>query len=432
MGITTNPSGTFSVAVGQSATRIFRVASSAATGQFNVPAAGSSSSLCHSADLALTVQAGVVLNLPRSSLHNNSANHSLAAIIQFLRPNREPYGAFCWGDSISAKRKMNTRKLGNSDLHITPVGFGAWAIGGGGWEYSWGAQEDSDSIAAIHRALELGVNWIDTAAVYGLGHSEEVVARALENWEGQRPYVFTKCILAWDEKGTIAPNFDPVSIRRECDASLRRLKSERIDLYQIHWPPQDNGPGLEAAWQTLANLQKEGKVRWIGVSNFNKVQIQRAEKIAPVSSLQPPYSILRRQIEADLLPYCEQQQIGVIVYSPMFSGMLTGAMTRERAAALPADDFRSRNAEYKEPRLSRNLELVEKLREIGARYGRTPGEVAIAWTLRNPAVTGAIVGARNAKQAEQVMRAADFRLTAEELAEIEAFSNTIARAKAAI
>lgn len=326
---------------------------------------------------------------------------------------------------------MNTRKLDNSDLHITPVGFGAWAIGGGGWEFGWGAQEDKDSIAAIHRALELGVNWIDTAAVYGLGHSEEVVQRALDEWRGAKPYVFTKCILAWNEKGTITPNFDPVSIRRECEASLRRLKTDVIDLYQIHWPPQDNGSGLETAWQTLAALQKEGKVRWIGVSNFSKEQIHRAEKIAPVSSLQPPYSILRRQIEADILPYTEQRGIGVIVYSPMFSGMLTGAMTRERAAALPADDFRSRNPEYKEPRLSKNLELVEKLREIGARHGRTPGEIAIAWTLRNSAVTGAIVGARNAKQAEQVFRSGDFRLSPQEVEEIDSFSGNIAKAKAA-
>ncbi|MGB7845328.1 MAG: aldo/keto reductase [Candidatus Acidiferrum sp.] len=326
---------------------------------------------------------------------------------------------------------MNTRKLGNSDLQITPVGFGAWAIGGGGWEYAWGPQDDAQSIAAIHKALELGVNWIDTAAVYGLGHSEEVVARALKEWRGPRPYVFTKCILRWDSSGKIAPNFTADSIRQECEDSLRRLQVEAIDLYQIHWPPADDGPGLEEAWQTLSSLQKQGKVRWIGVSNFSAPQLKRAEKIAPVTSLQPPYSILRRQIEQEVLPYCEQQGIGVIVYSPMFSGMLTGGMTRERAAALPADDFRRRNPEFQEPRLSRNLELVEKLKEIGARHGRSPGEVAIAWTLRHPRVTGAIAGARSAKQAEGVMRAGECRLTPQEIDEIESFSTGIAKAKAA-
>ena len=314
---------------------------------------------------------------------------------------------------------METRKLGNSDIKITRVGYGAWAIGGSGWEFAWGAQEDADSIAAIHRSLELGVNWIDTAAVYGVGHSEEVVARALKEWRGPRPYVFTKCVLRWDEKGNVRKEFNAASIRRECQDSLRRLQVDTIDLYQIHWPPDDNGPGLEEAWQTLAALKKEGKVRWIGVSNFDAKQIQRAEKIAPVTSLQPPYSLIRRQIEAETLPYCEKQGIGVIVYSPMASGLLTGAMTRERAAALPADDFRGRSPEFREPRLSKNLELVERLRQVGARYGRTPGEVAIAWTLRNPAVTGAIVGARNAKQAEGVMRAGELKLTAGEIAEIE-------------
>jgi aryl-alcohol dehydrogenase-like predicted oxidoreductase len=314
---------------------------------------------------------------------------------------------------------METRKLGNSDLNITPVGYGAWAIGGSGWEFAWGPQDDADSVAAIHRALELGVNWIDTAAVYGMGHSEEVVARALKDWRGPRPYVFTKCVLRWDEKGRISKVFSPDSIRRECEDSLRRLQTERIDLYQIHWPPDDSGHALEDSWQTLAALQKEGKVRWIGVSNFNVEQIKRAERIAPITSLQPPYSIIRRSIEKQILLYCQEQGIGVIVYAPMASGLLTGAMTRERAAALPADDFRSRNPEFREPRLSKNLALVERLRQVGARHGRTPGEVAIAWTLRHPAVTGAIVGARNAKQAEGVMRAGDLKLTEEEIAEIE-------------
>jgi aryl-alcohol dehydrogenase-like predicted oxidoreductase len=326
---------------------------------------------------------------------------------------------------------MNTRKLGNSDLEITPVGFGAWAVGGGGWEYAWGPQDDTESIAAIHKALDLGVNWIDTAAVYGLGHSEEVVSRALKGWRGPRPHVFTKCVLTWDAAGKITPNHAAGSIRQECEGSLRRLQVETIDLYQIHWPPADDGPGLEEAWHALRSLQAEGKVRWIGVSNFNVSQLNRAQKIAPVTSLQPPYSILRRQIEQEVLPYCMQQGIGVIVYSPMFSGMLTGGMTRERAAALPADDFRGRNPEFREPRLSKNLELVEKLKEIGARHGRSAGEVAIAWTLRQPRVTGAIVGSRSAKQAEGVMRAGEFRLTPQEVSEIESFSADVTMAKAA-
>jgi aryl-alcohol dehydrogenase-like predicted oxidoreductase len=314
---------------------------------------------------------------------------------------------------------METRKLGNSDLQITPVGFGAWAIGGSGWDFAWGHQEDDDSIAAIHRSLELGVNWIDTAAVYGIGHSEEMVAQALDTWRGRRPYVFTKCVLRWDDQGHVTQNHTAASIRQECEDSLRRLQIEVIDLYQMHWPPSDNGPGLEEAWQTMAALQKEGKVRWIGVSNFNVDQLKRAEKIAKPTSLQPPYSLVRRAVDKEILPYCKQEGIGVIAYAPMASGLLTGAMTRERAAALPPDDFRSKSPEFREPRLSKNIELVERLRKAGARHGRSPGEVAIAWVLSNPAVTGAIVGARNAKQAEGVMRAGELKLSPEELTEIE-------------
>jgi aryl-alcohol dehydrogenase-like predicted oxidoreductase len=312
-----------------------------------------------------------------------------------------------------------TRKLGNSDLQITAVGYGAWAIGGSGWDFAWGHQEDADSIAAIHRSLELGVNWIDTAAVYGVGHSEEVVAQALEAWRGPRPYVFTKCALRWDDKGHVTQNHTAASIRRECEDSLRRLHVEVIDLYQMHWPPSDNGLGLEEAWRTMAALEKEGKVRWIGVSNFDVAQIKRAEKIAVPVSLQPPYSLIRRQVDKETLPYAKQQGIGVITYAPMASGLLTGAMTRERAAALPSDDFRSKSPEFREPRLTKNIELVERLQRVGARHGRNPGEVAIAWVLSNPAVTGAIVGARNAKQAEGVMRAGELKLTPEEILEIE-------------
>jgi aryl-alcohol dehydrogenase-like predicted oxidoreductase len=314
---------------------------------------------------------------------------------------------------------METRKLGNSDLHITRVGFGAWAIGGSGWDFAWGAQDDADSLAAIHKALELGVNWIDTAAAYGIGHSEEVVAQALNDWRGRRPYVFTKCVLRWDAQGHITPVHKAESIREECEASLRRLQTEVIDLYQMHWPPSDNGSGLEEAWSAMADLQREGKVRWIGVSNFNVAQIQRAEKIAPVTSDQPPYSMIRRAVEKETLPYCLQHGIGVISYAPMASGLLTGAMTRERAAALPADDFRSRNPEFREPRLSRNIELVDRLRRVGTKHGRSPGEVAIAWVLNNPAITGAIVGARNAKQVQGIMRAGELKLSADEVREIE-------------
>lgn len=314
---------------------------------------------------------------------------------------------------------MEKRKLGNSDLQITPVGFGAWAIGGSGWDFAWGPQEDADSIAAIRRSIEIGVNWIDTAAVYGVGHSEEVVAEALKDLGGSRPNVFTKCVLRWDEKGHVSQNHHGDSIRKECEDSLRRLKIDFIDLYQMHWPPSDNGAGLEEAWQTMAALQKEGKVRWIGVSNFNVEQIKRAEKIAAVTSLQPPYSLIRRAIEPEILPYCRQHGIGVISYAPMASGLLTGAMTRERAARLPPDDFRSKSPEFREPRLSKNIELVERLRTVGARHGRNPGEVAIAWVLNNPAITGAIVGARNARQTEGVMRVGDLKLSPEEIKEIE-------------
>jgi aryl-alcohol dehydrogenase-like predicted oxidoreductase len=317
---------------------------------------------------------------------------------------------------------MQTRKLGNSDLYITPVGYGAWAVGGSGWQFAWGSQDDNDSVAAIHRALELGVNWIDTAAVYGLGHSEEVVARALKSWSGPWPYVFTKCGLRWDAQGNVQKVLTSSSIRREIEDSLRRLSVEVIDLYQIHWPPDPDSPALEEGWSTLADLKREGKVRWIGVSNFDVQQLRRAQAIAPVTSLQPPYSLVHREIEADILPYCLREGIGVIVYSPMASGLLTGAMTRERAAKLPKNDWRRGHPDFTEPNLSRNLALVDRLREIAERHNRSVGEAAIAWTLHNPAVTGAIVGARNAKQAEGVMRAGDFRLSDAEVNEIESFT----------
>jgi len=312
---------------------------------------------------------------------------------------------------------MKTRKFGNSDLAITPVGFGAWAIGGD-WQFGWGKQDDSDSIGAIHRALALGINWIDTAAIYGLGHSEEVVARALGDWKGARPYVFTKCGMIWDAKGEVGYSLRAESVRRECEASLRRLKTEVIDLYQIHWTADELNETIEG-WKTLAALQKEGKVRWIGLSNASVEEMEQLKSITGIASLQPPYSLLRRDIESAQLPWCQKNNVGVIVYSPMASGLLTGAMTRERIAALPTNDWRTKNEQFKEPKLTKNLKLVEKLRAIGKKHGKSAGEAAIAWTLRHPAVTGAIVGARNAKQVDGVIGAMDFRLTAEEVAEIE-------------
>jgi len=321
---------------------------------------------------------------------------------------------------------MEMRMLGNSDLHITRVGYGAWAIGGSGWQFAWGSQDDKESVAAIHRALELGVNWIDTAAVYGLGHSEEVVGRALKDWRGSRPYVFTKCGLRGDAKGEVQKVLSADSIRGEVEDSLRRLSVDVIDLYQIHWPPDPDSAALEEAWSTLADLKREGKVRWIGVSNFNVQQLQRAQAIAPVTSLQPRYSLVHREIEDEILPYCLNEGIGVIVYSPMASGLLTGAMTRERAARLPKDDWRRGHPDFTEPSLSHNLALVEHMRAIANRHNRSVGEVAIAWTLRHPAVIGAIVGARNTRQAEEVMHAGELHLSELEVNEIEAFTQTAA------
>lgn len=317
---------------------------------------------------------------------------------------------------------MKRHKLGNSDMEITPIGFGSWAVGGGGWAYAWGEQDDQKSIEAIHTALDAGMNWIDTAAVYGLGHSEEVVARAVKGYSGSKPYVFTKCSMVWDEKGEVGNSLKADSIRRECEASLKRLQTEAIDLYQIHWPNPDED--IEEGWTELARLQKEGKIRWIGVSNFNVDQMKRARAIAPITSLQPPYSMLRRSIEAEILPYAEEAGIGVIVYSPMLSGMLTGAMTKERAASLGADDWRSRNLEFQEPKLSRNLALVEELRKIGEKHGKGVPAVALAWVLRHPAVTGAIVGGRSAEQVRGVAEAMDFRLSRDEIVHIEDFIET--------
>jgi aryl-alcohol dehydrogenase-like predicted oxidoreductase len=312
---------------------------------------------------------------------------------------------------------MQTRQLGNSDLFLTPLGFGAWAIGGGDWAFSWGPQDDDESIAAIRAAVEAGWNWIDTAAVYGLGHSEEVVARALEG-VSPRPYVFTKCARRWGADRKIYKSLKRDSVREECEQSLRRLRVDTIDLYQMHWPEPDED--VEEGWETLARLKEEGKIRWAGVSNFSLAQLERAARIAPITSLQPPYSIITPGIESELLPWCAAHNTGVLVYSPMKSGLLSGRMTRERIAAMPADDHRQRTPHFQEPLLTRNLALVEVLREIGAAHGRTPGEVAISWTLRRTEVTAAIVGMRSAGQLEGVRGAAEFRLSEDELSRIAA------------
>jgi len=319
---------------------------------------------------------------------------------------------------------MTLRTLGTTDLRITPIGIGAWAIGGGRWEFGWGAQNDSQSVAAIREGLDHGLNWIDTAAVYGLGHSESMVGAAVRDLK-IRPYIFTKCSLVWDNSGNISHNLQADSIRREAEASLKRLGVDAIDLYQIHWRawkgrPESASPGsIEEAVSALAKLKAEGKIRHIGVSNFSPAQMERAQKMAPIASLQPQYSLLARDVENSVLPYALNQKIGVIVYSPMASGMLTGAMTRERIAAMPKDDWRKDSANFREPRLSRNLRLVETLRAIGDRYNATPGEIAIAWALRNPAVTGAIVGVRSADQVSGIAGAAEIQLSVKDVREIE-------------
>jgi aryl-alcohol dehydrogenase-like predicted oxidoreductase len=302
---------------------------------------------------------------------------------------------------------LNTAELGSTGLEITRIGFGAWAIGGGDWEYGWGAQEDDESIAAIHRALERGVNWIDTAAAYGFGHSEEVVGRALEG-VADRPYVFTKCSLLEGPDRTVVHSLERNSVLREAEASLERLRVDAIDLYQIHWP--DPEPQIEEGWSALAELKEQGMVRHIGVSNFSVKQLRRIQQIAPVETLQPPYSLVEREAEEELLPFAEREGIGVIVYSPMGSGLLTGRMTRERVENMPDNDWRKRDPSFQEPELSRHLELVERLEEVAARHRTIAGAVAVAWTLRNPAVDGAIVGFRRPDQVDPILAAADLEL----------------------
>lgn len=313
------------------------------------------------------------------------------------------------GDSLT------TRQLGNSNLHLTRVGLAAWAIGGGDWEFGWGAQDDAESVKTIERALDLGINWIDTAAVYGLGRSEEVVAKALKNI-AKKPYIFTKCSMRWTADRKIYRSLKAGSLQEEIESSLARLRVDTIDLYQVHWPNPDDE--IEEGWETLARFQQQGKVRYIGVSNFNVEQIKRVRKIAPVTSLQPPYSLLNRGVEAEILPYCLQENIGVINYSPMASGLLTGKMSRERIQELPADDWRKRSPNFKDPKLSENLKLVDLLRRSGAAEGVDPGAVAIAWTLSNPAITAAIVGARRPDQINGTVTAANLVLKRDTMTEI--------------
>ena len=312
---------------------------------------------------------------------------------------------------------MQSRTLGNSDLKITPLGFGAWAVGGD-WKFGWGPQPDADSISAIHRALDSGMNWIDTAAVYGLGHSEEVVRKAVADWNGARPYVFTKCGMLWDAAGNIDYSLRADSIRKECEASLHRLGVETIDLYQIHWTADELEETLEG-WAEMAKLKQEGKLRWIGVCNAAVDEMEAMAQIAPITSLQPPYSLVKRSVENDQLPWCLEHNVGTIVYSPMGSGLLTGAMSRERLGNLPQGDWRRSNPEFQEPKLAENLALAERLKKVGARHGRTAAEAARAWVLRRSEVTGAIVGARHAAQIDGLIHGADLKLCTTEISEIE-------------
>jgi aryl-alcohol dehydrogenase-like predicted oxidoreductase len=311
---------------------------------------------------------------------------------------------------------LRTTQLGQTGLEITRVGLGAWAIGGGNWEFGWGPQDDDESIAAIHHALAQGVNWIDTAAAYGFGRSEQIVGRALDGL-AERPYVFTKCSLLEGPDRTVTHSLKRDSILREAEASLTRLGVEAIDLYQIHWPipVQDIAEG----WAALAELKDEGLVRHIGVSNFDAEQLRRIQQIAPVETLQPQYSLIERGAEREILPLAERERIGVIVYSPMGSGMLTGGMTRERVERLPEDDWRKHDPRFNEPQLSRNLDLVARLQVVADRHDTTPGAIAVAWTLRNPAIGGAIVGFRRPDQVAPILTAASLDLTNQDIADIE-------------
>jgi len=311
-----------------------------------------------------------------------------------------------------------TREFGRTGMHITTVGLGTWAIGGGGWAFAWGPQDDRKSLAAIHRAMQLGINWVDTAPVYGTGHAEETVAKALDG-VAARPYVFTKVSLIWDSKRKVSSSQRSESIRSEVKASLKRLRVDKIDLCQVHWPRPENE--IEEGWRTLAELKDAGMVRHIGVSNFSVPQMEKVSSIAPIETLQPPYSLVYPEVDKEILPYAKEHGIGVIVYSPMASGLLSGTMTAQRIREMPDDDWRRRDEQFKEPRLSRNLSLARLLGEIGKEHGSSAGEVAIAWTLQNPAVTAAIVGARSQEQVEGIVGAANIKLTKDDLERISKF-----------
>jgi aryl-alcohol dehydrogenase-like predicted oxidoreductase len=311
---------------------------------------------------------------------------------------------------------LTTTELGTTSLQITRVGFGAWAIGGGGWEFGWGPQDDAESVAAIHHALALGINWIDTAAAYGFGRSERIVGRTLEG-VSERPYVFTKGSLLEGPGRRVIHNLKRDSLMREAEASLERLGIDAIDLYQIHWPVPE--ADIEEGWAALAELKQRGLVRHIGVSNFDVAQLRRIQQIAPVETLQPQYSLVAREVEDEILPFAERAGIGVIVYSPMGSGLLTGRMTRERIADLPDDDWRKHDTRFNEPELSRQLAQVERLQAVAERHDTTPGAVAVAWTLTNPGVDGAIVGFRRPDQVDPILAAAAIDLTPEDIRQIE-------------
>lgn len=318
---------------------------------------------------------------------------------------------------------MDTRQLGQSDLYISRLGLGAWAIGGA-WAWGWGKQNDEQSVQTIHQALDMGINWIDTAPVYGLGHSETVVAQALKH-TSKKPYIFTKCGFIWDEQREITPSLTRASVQMEVENSLKRLGIDVIDLYQIHWPNPE--AQIEEAWATMADLQKQGKIRYLGVSNFSAEQMKRVQKIAPITSLQPHYNLLSRDVENAILPFCIEHGMGAINYSPMASGLLMGKMTKESIAALPADDWRKapdKAEHFAEPQLSRNLGLVDIIREIAVTHNCSPGEVAIAWTLNNPAITGAIVGLRRPDQVNGIIRGAEVKLSPSELEQIKSYIQT--------
>ncbi|GJM28836.1 MAG: oxidoreductase [Cyclobacteriaceae bacterium] len=318
---------------------------------------------------------------------------------------------------------MKTRKLGDSDLELTVIGLGTWAQGGAGWKFGWGPQDDQQSIEAIHQAIDSGINWIDTAAVYGLGHAEEVLGKALKGIS-QRPIIATKCARNWDKEGNIVKIQTKESIRQEVENSLKRLQIDTIDLYQVHWPEPDEQ--IEEGWETMTRLAEEGKVRYIGVSNYSVAQLERISGIQKPVSLQPPYSMITRKFEEELLPYCENNNIGVVCYSPMYKGLLTGKMTRERLAGLAENDHRRNDPNFNEPKLTRNLSLVEQLKPIAKDLDITLAQLSIAWTLRWPAVTSAIVGARSARQLEETIEAGRITLTVETIEKIQKAIDAVA------